>query len=264
MNEKVIEIENLSYSYPDKTPALKNVNFSVSRGETWAIIGPNGAGKSTLLLHFNGILKGVGRVKILGEMISKKNLKKVRSKVGMVFQDPNDQLFMSSVFDDVAFGLLNAGLEGEEVKRKVHEVLKNLELEGYKRKLPYHLSLGEMKKVSLATVLVLKPEILVLDEPTISLDPGTRRSFIEILKKIKKTKIIATHDLDLVYELCSKVILIDKGAVIAEGDSLAILNNKELLETHKLEIPLSLRLDEKKDRLSFLLGERNSLKKGMN
>lgn len=246
MNEKVVEVENLSYSYPDNTLALKNISFSVSRGEACAIIGPNGAGKSTLLLHLNGVLKGEGKVKILGEVISKKNLKNIRSKVGMVFQDPNDQLFMPSVFDDVAFGPLNAGLEGAEVERRVHAILKDLELEGYEDKPPYHLSLGEMKKVSLATVLVLHPEILVMDEPTISLDPGTRKSFIEIIKKIKKTKIIATHDLDLVYDLCSRVILIDKGAVIGEGNSLEILKNKKLLEDHKLEIPASLLLDGNK------------------
>lgn len=244
MKEKVVEVENLNYSYPDNTFALKNISFSVSRGESWAIIGPNGAGKSTLLLHLNGILRGEGKVKIFGEVISKENLKKIRSKVGMVFQDPNDQLFMPSVFDDIAFGPLNAGLEGSEVKRRVHTILKDLELEGYEEKPPFHLSLGEMKKVSLATVLVSKPEILVMDEPTNSLDPGTRRSFIGILKKIKKTKIIATHDLDLVYELCSGIILIDKGTVIAEGKSLYILRSKMLLEDHDLEIPHSLLLDE--------------------
>lgn len=244
MNEKVVDVENLSYSYPDRTIGLKDVSFSVFRGESRAVIGPNGAGKSTLLLHLNGILRGNGKVKIFGEGISRKDLKKIRSKVGMVFQDPNDQLFMPSVFDDIAFGPLNAGLEGAEVERRVCAILRDLELEGYEKKPPHHLSLGEMKKVSLATVLVLEPEILVLDEPTISLDPGTRKSFIEILKKIKKTKIIATHDLDLVYELCSKVILIDKGEVIAAGKSLDILKNKKLLEAHSLEIPLSLRLDE--------------------
>lgn len=246
MNKKIVEVENLSYSYPDKTVALKNISFSVSRGESWAIIGPNGAGKSTLVLHLNGVLRGEGKVKVFGEVISKKNLKRIRSKVGIVFQDPNDQLFMPSVFDDVAFGPLNAGLEKAEVERKVQTVLKDLKLERYQQKPPFHLSLGEMKKVSLATVLVLDPEILVLDEPTISLDPGTKRSFIQILKKIKKTKIIATHDLDLVYKLCSKVILIDKGEVMAEDNALEILKNKKLLEAHNLEIPPSLLLDENK------------------
>ncbi|MFQ6069207.1 MAG: energy-coupling factor ABC transporter ATP-binding protein [Candidatus Aminicenantales bacterium] len=240
MMEKAIEVENLNYSYPDKTPALKNINFSVSRGEVCAIIGPNGAGKSTLLLHLNGILRGEGRVKIQGEEISRKNLKKIRSKVGMVFQDPNDQLFMPHVFDDIAFGPLNMGLERAEVGRRVNSILRRLALVGSENKPSYRMSLGEMKKISLATVLVLEPEILVLDEPVSGLDPGARRTFIGILKNTKATKVIGTHDLDLAFELCSKVVLLDRGMVIARGHALEILKNKELLEAHSLEVPLSL------------------------
>jgi cobalt/nickel transport system ATP-binding protein len=260
MNERVIEVENLNFSYPDKTIALRNINFSVFRGESLAIIGPNGAGKSTLLLHLNGVLRGEGTVRVLGEKISKENIKRIREKVGMVFQDPNDQLFMPTVFDDVAFGPLNLYLEREEIEKRVDSILKELGLEGYGKKSPSHLSLGEKKKVSLATVLVLEPEILVLDEPTISLDPGTKRIFIDIFKDIKKTKLIATHDLDLILQLCSKVVLMDKGTVIAEGACRDILRNKKLLEDHSLEVPASLALNglkrqelKEENRLSFSL-----------
>jgi len=244
MREKIIEVRNLSYTYPDGTPALKDISFSVREGETLAIIGPNGAGKSTLLLHLNGLLRAEGKIKIFGQAINKKNIGKIRSKVGFVFQDPNDQLFMPSVADDVAFGLFNQGLDRLEVEKRVWSVLKTLELEHCARKSAFNLSLGEMKKVSLATVLVLEPEILILDEPTVNLDPGTRKDFLNILKKIKKTKIIASHDLDLVYELCSRVVVMDKGEIVAEGRVLDILKNGQLLEAHRLAIPLSLLLDQ--------------------
>ena len=248
--EMVVEVKNLSYSYPDSTMALRNINFSVFKGETCAIVGPNGAGKTTLLLQLNGILRGEGRIKIFGQEITKKNLREIRSKIGIVFQDPNDQLFMPSVFDDIAFGPLNAGLDEMDIRRKIQRILRELKLEGYEGKAPFDLSLGEMKKVSLAGVLILEPEILILDEPTSSLDPGTKRSFLHILNKIRKTKIIATHDLDLVYQLCSRTILLDKGEIIAEGCTLDILRNKELLEAHNLAVPLSLRLEEAEKRIS--------------
>ncbi len=240
MRKKALEVIDLNYTYPDGTPALKNISLTVYQGESLAIIGPNGAGKSTLLLHLNGLLKGEGEVRILGEKISKENLKLIRSRVGIVFQDPNDQLFMPTVFDDLAFGLLNAGYTKEEVKKRIEAVLTELGLAGYESKPPFRLSLGEMKRVSLASVMVLRPEVLVLDEPTASLDPGTKGVFIELLNKIKATKIISTHDLDLVRWLCSRVILLDKGRIIVEGASLEILNDKELLKAHSLEpsIPL--------------------------
>lgn len=234
MKTKAVEVIGLNYTYPDGTPALKNINFSVAKGEALAIIGPNGAGKSTLLLHLNGILKGAGTVRIMGEPLTKKNIKWIRSRVGIVFQDPNDQLFMPTVFDDLAFGLLNAGFTREEAKKRIEHVLAELGLVGYELKTPFRLSLGEMKRVSLATVMVLNPEILILDEPTASLDPGTKWSFIELLNKIKATKIISTHDLDLVRSLCSRIILLNKGKIIAQGHSADILADKDLLKAHSL------------------------------
>jgi len=256
MKQKIIEVKDLNFSYPDNTKALKNIDFSVFQGENLAIIGPNGAGKSTLLLHLNGVLRGEGSVSIFGEKLSKDNIKNIRAKVGLVFQDPNDQLFMPTVFDDIAFGLLNLGMDREKIVFKVNQVISDLGLNAYKKKAPHHLSLGEKKKVSLATVLVLEPEILVFDEPTISLDPGSRRVFVEIIKKIPKTKtkIIATHDIDLAWKVCPRVLLLDKGRVITEGNARDVLMDKELLESHHLEIPPSLVLEhnEKEEAAVFL------------
>lgn len=245
MKQKIIEVKDLNFSYPDNTKALKNIYFSVFQGENLAIIGPNGAGKSTLLLQLNGVLRGEGTVSIFGETLSKDNIKSIRAKVGMVFQDPNDQLFMPTVFDDIAFGLLNLGMDRENIVFKVNQVISELGINAYQKKAPHHLSLGEKKKVSLATVLVLEPEILVFDEPTISLDPGSRRIFMELIKKIPKTKtkIIATHDIDLAWKLCPRVLLLDRGRVITEGNARDVLMDKELLEAHHLEVPPSLMLE---------------------
>lgn len=240
MNKKAIEIKNLNFSYPDSTIALKNISFSVLSGETCGIIGPNGAGKSTLLLHLNGIFRGNGQVIIFGEKIQKNNLKEIRSKVGVVFQDPNDQLFMPTIFDDIAFGPLNFGMKQEEINRKVNKILKNMGLEDLEKKPSHHLSSGERKKASLATVLVLEPEILIFDEPTVSLDPGTRRMFIDLFKEIKGTKIIASHDIDMIYETCSRIILMDNGKIIKEGSTYNILKNEKLLKNHNLEVPISI------------------------
>ncbi|MCK4836246.1 MAG: ATP-binding cassette domain-containing protein [Candidatus Aminicenantes bacterium] len=244
MRQRVIEVRNLNFTYPDGTTALKDMCLELYNGETIGLIGPNGAGKSTAILHLNGVLKGVGKIKLLGKEINKKNIREIRSKVGIVFQDPNDQLFMPTVFDDIAFGPLNLGLSVDVVKSKTLKVLSEMGLDGVKDKPSHHLSLGEKKSVSLATVMVMEPAILILDEPTNSLDPGTRRIFIQMLSNLKVSKIIATHDLDLVFELCSRVVLMDNGRVITEGETKEILSNKILLEEHNLEIPASLLLKE--------------------
>ena len=239
MRDKVLEVKELSFTYPDQTCALRGVSFAVHRGETLAIIGPNGAGKSTLLLHLNGVLRGPGRVEVLSESVLRKSLRQIRSKVGLVFHDPDDQLFMPTIFDDVAFGLVQQERPADEILERVMRILRALGLEGLERRSAAHLSLGEKKKTALATVLVLEPEILVLDEPASGLDPGTRRTLIGLLKKFSMTKIIASHDLDLVAEIASRVILMDAGQLIAEGNPEAILGNQDLLEGHRLEVPLS-------------------------
>ena len=241
MKKAAVQVTGLNFSYPDKTQVLKNINFSLGEGESLGIIGPNGAGKSTLLLHLNGVLKQDGGVQIFGEPIKKQNIKTIRKKVGMVFQDPNDQLFMPTVFDDVAFGPLNLGMDRDKIIIKVKDILERLGLSGLEEKNPSHLSLGERKKVSLATVLVLEPQILVLDEPTANLDPGSKKSFINTLKNIQKTKIIASHDMDSIFYLCGRIILMNKGKIAAQGKANHILRDKNLLEANNLELPSQLR-----------------------
>jgi len=236
MAKKVIEIKNLNYTYPDGTEALKSINLDIFAGESLGIIGPNGAGKSTLLLHLNGILKDKGQIKILDLEISEQNLPLIRSKVGLVFQDPDNQLFMPTVFDDVSFGPINMGLAKQEVISCVQSALKEVDMLESIKRTSHHLSFGEKKRISLATVLSMHPEILVLDEPSSNLDPKHRRQFINLLKKLNITKIIATHDLDLIAETCLRVALLDKGKIVAVGDTIDILMNKNLLETHSLEM----------------------------
>ncbi|MCX5656998.1 MAG: ABC transporter ATP-binding protein [Candidatus Omnitrophica bacterium] len=237
MSESVLEVRNLNYSYPDGTPALKEINIDVSKGESVGIIGPNGAGKSTFLLHLNGILRGKGNINILDFEMEDRNLSCIRKAVGLVFQDPDDQLFMPTVFDDVAFGPINMGLSKKEVEDSVIRALKEVDMLNSIRRSAHHLSFGEKKRVAIATVLSMNPEILVLDEPSSNLDPKHRRTLINFLKSLKLTKIVATHDLDLVLEVSSRIILIDNGELIKEGKVLDILSDKNLLEAHGLEIP---------------------------
>lgn len=234
---EAIRVDNLFFSYPDDRQALKGVNMAVYEGETVAIIGPNGAGKSTLLLHFNGILKGQGRVSIFGRPVDE-DLKWTRRKVGVVFQDPDDQLFSATVFDDVAFGLLNLGYPEDEVRRRVLLALYEVGLEGYEKRVPHHLSLGEKKKVALATVLALSPDILVFDEPTSNLDPRAKWSLLLGLKDLTQTKVFVSHDLEMVRELASRVIVLDEGKVVAEGRVEDILADRDLLRLHGLLPPV--------------------------
>jgi cobalt/nickel transport system ATP-binding protein len=242
----LITVKRLSFAYPDGSPALDDVGFSLEKSRHLALIGPNGAGKSTLLLHLNGVLKGNGHIKVLGRPVKKPHLDFIRQKVGLVFQNPDHQLFMPTVFDDLAFGLLNAGLDRETAEERVNHILASLNLQDLQDKNPQHLSLGEKKKVSLATVLVLEPEILVLDEPSVSLDPGSRRQFIRILSNLPATKLIATHDLDLAWELCPEIILLDRGRIAARGRREDILTDEALLMRHNLELPYEARLHLRK------------------
>jgi cobalt/nickel transport system ATP-binding protein len=241
MSHHLVEVKDLQYAYPDGTKALKGVSFLLTHGEAVAIIGANGAGKSTLLLHLNGcLLPQAGEVRIGGLPLNKKTLSHVRRTVGMVFQDPDDQLFMPIVYDDVAFGPLNLGLPPAEVDHLVNCSLATVGAFHLKGRPPYRLSGGEKRAVAIATVLAMTPDILVMDEPTAALDPKTRRQLIELLKTFKHTRIIATHDLDLVLDLCSRVIVFKEGQVVADGPALDILQNEELLASSSLEKPLSL------------------------
>jgi len=234
--EPCIEIRNLSFAYPHNgLPALHDIDLSVQPGEKVALVGPNGAGKSTLLLHLNGILRGDGTVRVMGQDVAEPNLARIRAWVGMVFQDPDDQLFSPTVFDDVAFGPLYAGLPEDEVQRRVTWALAQVELEEFAQRVSHHLSVGEKKRVSIATVLSMQPEILVLDEPTAGLDPRTRRRLIGLLQELPQTMLAATHDMRLVAEVFPRTVILDRGRVVADGPTGALLADERLLEAHGLE-----------------------------
>ena len=232
--DKAIEIINLSYSYPDGHKALEDINIAVGPGETVALIGPNGAGKSTLLLHLNGIIRTDGTVRILGVTLDDKNLKWVRSKVGLVFQNPDDQLFSPTVFDDVAFGPLNMGYAAEEVRERASQSLELVGMKGYEERSPHHLSIGEKKRISIATILSMSPEILVIDEPTANLDPRAKWEFTELVKGLPMTKIVASHDLEMVAVLCERTIILSNGKIAADDNTKSILSNTALLERYGL------------------------------
>lgn len=238
MNNSIIAVEQLSYSHPDGTRALENVSFRIQRGEAVAIIGANGAGKSTLLLHLNGCLLPLsGSVRINDQPVSKALLPQVRRSVGMTFQNADDQLFMPTVADDVAFGPHNMGLGPDEVERRVEAALCAVDALHLRTRPPYRLSGGEKRRVAIATVIAMEPDIIVLDEPTTGLDSFGRRKLITILKNFNHTRIIATHDLNLVFELCQRVILLHEGRIAADGPTAQILGNAELLERCRLEPP---------------------------
>ncbi|HSB04818.1 MAG TPA: ABC transporter ATP-binding protein [Thermodesulfobacteriota bacterium] len=228
-SDRVIEIDRLSYHYPDGTPALREIQLEVFRGESVAILGPNGAGKSTLLYHLNGTLVGNGRVTILGLPLVKENLKEIRRRVGLVFQNPDDQLFCPTVYDDVAFGPLNMGLDLEAVKHRVARALEIVGLQGFERRSAHHLSEGEKKRVALATVLAMDSEILALDEPTDNLDPAGSQALIERIRQLNQTKVIITHHLALAMDLCDRAIFLQAGKKVEDLPMQRLLENRDLL-----------------------------------
>jgi cobalt/nickel transport system ATP-binding protein len=241
MSHHLVEAADLKYSYPDGHAALRGVSFRITHGEAVAIVGANGAGKSTLLLHLNGCLvPEAGTVRIGDFPLTKATLPQVRRTVGMVFQDPDDQLFMPQVYDDVAFGPLNLGLPAAEVDHRVLEALATVGASHLKDRPPYKLSAGEKRSVAIASVLSMSPSILVMDEPTSNLDPKTRRQLIELLKTFKHTIIVATHDLDMVLDLCSRTLVLKAGRIVADGPTWDIMQDQELLEASSLEKPLRL------------------------
>ena len=217
MEDKIIKIENLSYSYPDGNRALSDINLEVEHGEALGIIGANGAGKSTLLLHLNGILQGSGKIKIAGQELTQKNINLIRRMVGLVFQDPDSQLFMPTVFDDVGFGPTNMGMKKQEVAQSVRRALEEVDMLPSISRSSHHLSVGEKKRISIATVLSMNPQVLVMDEPSSNLDPKHRRELIKLLNKLEMTKVIASHDLELIAQTCSRVVLMENGKIISGG-----------------------------------------------
>jgi cobalt/nickel transport system ATP-binding protein len=239
MSHHIVEVRDLEYAYPDGTLAVRGMSFCIHHGESVAIVGANGAGKSTLLRHLNGYLTPVrGLVRIGDFPLTKATLHDVRRTVGMIFQDPDDQLFMPTVFDDVAFGPLNLGLSPRQVEERVMQALAQVEAEHLRDRPPYKLSGGEKRAVAIASVLSMAPDILVMDEPSTGLDPRARRRLIELLRGFHHTKIIATHDLDLVLDLCERTIVIHNGMVTADGPTGEIFSDEALLERSHLEKPL--------------------------
>jgi cobalt/nickel transport system ATP-binding protein len=232
-----IEIEGLSFSYPDGHQALSEVSLVIQPGEKVALVGPNGAGKSTLILHLNGILSGDGSVRVCGMEVGGENLGRVRAMVGMVFQSPEDQLFSPKVFDDVAFGPLYQGLPIEKVQARVEESLASVGMSDYVDRVSHHLSMGEKKRIAIATVLSMKPEVLVLDEPTAGLDPRARRSLINLLEELPLTMLTSTHDMLLVMDLFPRMVIFDRGRVVADGPTSKLMEDAQLLEAHGLERP---------------------------
>lgn len=213
----VLSLRGLSYCYPDGTEALKDVSFDLREGERLAVMGPNGAGKSTLLLHLNALLDGEGKLEVDGISSSKATMRIIRQKVGLVFQNPDDQLFCPTVFEDVAFGPRNMGLSDSEVQGCVSGSLKAVGLEGFEKRNPAHLSIGEKKRAAIATVHAMHPPLFVLDEPTSNLDARGRRGVLDLLISLGSTQIIVTHDLGLVRAVCSRVMIMGAGRIVTEG-----------------------------------------------
>lgn len=242
MTTPSLEIKDLAFAYPDGNQALFGVNLTVGQGERVALLGPNGAGKTTLVMHMNGIHPAAhGEVKVAGQLVDasdKTNLRSIRSKVGIVFQDPDDQLFMPTVGEDVAFGPYNMGLRGEELEKVVIEALELVGMTEFKDRPPHHLSFGQRRRVAVATVLAMKPEILVLDEPSSNLDPASRRELADILRSLAITIVMVTHDLPYALELCERSVILSGGIIVADKKTREILGDKNLLQAHRLELPV--------------------------
>jgi cobalt/nickel transport system ATP-binding protein len=233
-----LEVQGVAYAYPDGHQALHGVDLTVAAGERMALLGPNGAGKTTLILHLNGILlPSAGQVHVGGLPVTKPNLREVRRRVGIVFQDPDDQLFMPTVRDDVAFGPANLGVRDEALGKTVAEALDAVGMAGAADRPPHHLSFGQRRRVALATVLAMDPQVLVLDEPTSNLDPAARRDLADILVALPVTVLIATHDLPYALELCPRSVILDGGVIVADGPTAEILADAELMAAHRLELP---------------------------
>ncbi|MEN8243142.1 MAG: ATP-binding cassette domain-containing protein [Chloroflexota bacterium] len=233
----MLKVAELYFNYPDGQAALKGASLSLARGEKAALVGPNGSGKSTLMLNIIGILDGSGEITVAGIPRTEENLPLIRSQVGLVFQSPDDQLFSPTVFEDVAFGPLHMGLSEAETRDRVHTALEMVEMAEYAERLSYHLSMGEKKRIAIATVLSMEPELIILDEPSAGLDPKARRTLIELLHRLPQSLLVATHDLLLVKELLPRTIILDEGQVVADGETTKILKDTALLNQHGLELP---------------------------
>ena len=233
----ILQVTDLHFAYPDGHEALHGVNLTLHEGDKVALVGPNGAGKSTLMLHLNGILTGKGELTVAGLPLNEHNLPLIRAHVGLVFQNPDDQLFSPTVFEDVAFGPLHMGLPENEVRARVVEALEQVLMSAYKDRLSHHLSVGEKKRIAIATVLSMRPKLLVLDEPSAGLDPRARRALINLLRELPITMLVSTHDMAMVRELFPRTVVMDEGQVVADGATKDILEDVAFLEKHGLEKP---------------------------
>ncbi len=233
-----LEVDGLTFAYPDGHPALRGVGLRVERGERVALLGPNGAGKTTLVLHLNGILTAAqGSVRVAGLPVGAPHLHEIRRRVGIVFQDPDDQLFMPTVAEDVAFGPANFGVPTDQLAARVDAALAAVDMTGHRDRSPLHLSGGQRRRVALATVLACEPEILVLDEPSSNLDPVARRELADVLGRLDATMLMVTHDLPYALQLCPRSIVLDDGVVVADGPTRELLRDPDLLRRHRLELP---------------------------
>jgi cobalt/nickel transport system ATP-binding protein len=234
--QAAVRITDLRFSYPDGVKALQGASLAVGEGEKVALLGPNGAGKSTFLMHLNGILRGSGSIEIMGQRLCNHNMRWVRAQVGLVFEHPDDQLFSSTVLDDVAYGPLYMGLPKNEVLRRARWALERVGMAGFEERMPHRLSMGQKKRVAIATVLSMHPPILALDEPTSSLAPTARRELIDLLRELPQTMIVSTHDIPMVRDLFPRTVVMDEGQVVADGDTQIILSDTAILEAHGLEV----------------------------
>ncbi len=233
-----LDIKGVHFSYPDGTPALQGIDLEIMPGERVAVLGPNGAGKTTLMLHTNGLLRPTnGEIVVAGTLLTEENLAKARQLVGMVFQDPDDQLFMPTVADDVAFGPANAGLAQEEVASRVEAALAEVGMLAVKNRPPHHLSLGQRRRVAIATVLATDPEVLVMDEPSSNMDPASRRELADVLLSLDRTLVMVTHDLPYAAQLCPRSVILSDGEIRADGRTLDLLMDEALLRQNRLELP---------------------------
>ena len=243
MSTPVLDVRGLAFAYPDGHQALFGVDLHVHQGERVALLGPNGAGKTTLVLHLNGILSahtgghGAGSVTVSGLPVGKEHLKEIRRRVGIVFQDPDDQLFLGTVRQDVAFGPANLGLKGAALDRRVMDALERVGMADFVDRPPHHLSYGQRRRVAVATVLAMEPEILVLDEPSSNLDPASRRELATILESLPVTMLMVTHDLPYALELCRRSVVLSEGVVVADRSTFDVLTDESLMSAHRLELP---------------------------
>jgi cobalt/nickel transport system ATP-binding protein len=232
-----VHLRGLRFAYPNGVTGLRGIDLDVAHGERVAVLGPNGAGKTTLMLHLNGLLIGEGDVEVAGLRVGRDDLHELRGRVGLVFQDPDDQLFMPTVREDVAFGPLNQGCSREEALARVAEALATVRMQHVADRAPHLLSLGQRRRVAIATVLAMRPRLLVLDEPSANLDPRTRRELIEVLDDVPRTMLVVTHDLPLAARLCERAVVLSDGAIVADGPCVDVLRDEALLAAHDLELP---------------------------